>query len=207
MPVPILAATLAFVASLAGAAWLGRLGRGRLAFAAMVGAPLIAASVYAGSSAAHRSEAAVESTGASPHAGAGPQVMASDVDGWRRRAEELRSARRFPEARALYEKVAEAAPSDPDSWADLADASAAAAGGDLTAGRDAIDRALALDPNHLKALWLDASLELQQKNYAKAAELWQRLLTLLPADSSDARIVRANLEETRALASPQGARR
>jgi cytochrome c-type biogenesis protein CcmH len=133
--------------------------------------------------------------------------MASDVDGWRRRAEELRSARRFPEARALYEKVAEAAPSDPDGWADLADASAAAAGGDLSAGRDAIDRALKLDPNHLKALWLDASLELQQKNYTKAAELWQRLLTLLPADSSDARIVRANLEETRALASPQGARR
>ena len=37
------------------------------------------------------------------------------------------------------------------------------------------------------------------------ADTWERLLAQLPPDSNDARIVRANLEETRALASKQGA--
>jgi len=88
---------------------------------------------------------------------------------------------------------------DADAWADLGDASAAAAGDDLTAGRDAIDRALTLNPAHTKALWLKASLELQEHHYAAAAKLWQVLLGHLPAGSSDAKIVEANLEEARAL--------
>ena len=98
-------------------------------------------------------------------------------------------------------------PGDADAWADLGDGSAAAAGGDLRAGREAIGLALAIDPNHPKALWLEASLELQEQRYGEAAEHWQRLLSVLAADSDDARIVRANLEETRALAARTGAER
>jgi cytochrome c-type biogenesis protein CcmH/NrfG len=50
------------------------------------------------------------------------------------------------------------------------------------------------------AWWLRASLQLQQRNYAAAAKTWQTVLALVPPKSSDARIIRANLEEAKALA-------
>ena len=63
-----------------------------------------------------------------------------------------------------------------------------------------IDRALALDPRHTKALWLKASLAHEQHRYKDALATWQRLLTLVPPGSSDARIVEANLAEASRLA-------
>jgi tetratricopeptide (TPR) repeat protein len=214
----ILAAAAAFLASLGGAYWLGRVERTAVAFASLVAAPLIGALGFAavamlptGTSDA-RTPPTAAASGGSP--GAAPSVRPDAVDprivgapgggpaveSWRREAEELRHARRFAEARVLYAKLAAATPEDADAWADLADASAAAAGGDLRAGAEALGHALQLDPAHPKALWLKASLELQEKHYASAIGLWQRLLERLPPDSNDARIVSANLEETRALA-------
>jgi cytochrome c-type biogenesis protein CcmH/NrfG len=40
---------------------------------------------------------------------------------------------------------------------------------------------------------------LQGKRYAAAADLWRRLLKVLPADSGDAKIVQTNLEEAEKL--------
>lgn len=209
------AGALALALAVTAGAWLLRRGRERAGFALLVAAPVLAGVAYAG--VAHVSApaggAAMQSA-ASPHAGlapgaadanarsaAVPDVAASadPLDGARRRADELRIARRFDEARAAYAEITRRAPGDADAWADLADASAAAANGDLETGRDALAKALALDPNHLKALWLQASLELQRKRYAEAAALWERLLALVPPDGNDARIVRANLDEARAL--------
>jgi cytochrome c-type biogenesis protein CcmH len=124
----------------------------------------------------------------------------------RTQAEQLRLAKRFAESRDAYAKLVKLAPQDADAWADLADASAAAAGGDLKAGAAAIDKALLADPDHVKALWLKASLELQEKRYTTSMELWHHLLGQLPAGSDDARIVSANLAETRALAAREGAK-
>lgn len=211
MSAPIIAAALAFLAGLGLALWLARGGRERAAFAAIVGSPVLAAAAFAAVTSLPRPEArsagatsapAATSTPASPPVAAG---AATEADGLRRQADELRLAKRYPEARAAYERLVKAAPGDVDAWADLADAQAAAAGGDLKAGSAAMDRALSIDPNHLKALWLKASLELQEKHFSSASQLWERLLAQLPPDSNDARIVRANLEETRALASGKGA--
>ena len=92
---------------------------------------------------------------------------------------------------------------DADAWADLADSSAAAAGKDLTVGREAILRALAIDPLHRKALWLRASLELQEGRYADAAATWRELQPLVQAGTSDARVIAANIAEADALAGPR----
>jgi len=194
-------AATAFAACVALAVWLARSGRERAAFAALVGAPLIAALGFAGVTALTGQAAA---GGPAPAAAAGAPA---EADGLRRQAEELRLAKRYPEARDAYERLVRAVPGDVDAWADLADAQGAAAGGDLTGSRQAIDHALAIDPNHLKALWLKASLELQQQHYDSAAQLWERLLAQLPPESNDARIVRANVDEARALAAKQGAGR
>ena len=222
MSAPIVVAALIFVTTLGGAFWLGRAQRHVAAFTSLVAAPLVAALGFAAVAMlpAGQSDARTPVT---PAAGSGspgaalsarpdavdPSIVGAPgggpaVDAWRREAEELRHARRFAEARAVYAKLVAALPADADAWADLADASAAAAGGDLRAGAEAIDHALQVEPGHLKALWLKASLELQEKHYETATHLWQRLLERLPRDSNDARIVGANLEETRALASGQG---
>jgi tetratricopeptide (TPR) repeat protein len=116
--------------------------------------------------------------------------------------ERLRVQRRFAEAAAKFHEAALADPGNADSWADLADSTAAAAGNDLTAGRDAIERALAIDPRHRKALWLRASLELQEGRYAAAAATWRELLPLVNEGTGDARVIAANIAEADALARP-----
>lgn len=109
--------------------------------------------------------------------------------------EQLRVQRRFAEAAAAFHKAVEADPMDADAWADLADCAAAAAGNDLTAGRDAIIRAIQINPRHRKALWLRASLELQEQHYPAAAATWRELQALMPPGSTDARVIAANIAE------------
>ena len=114
--------------------------------------------------------------------------------------QKLRVQRRFAEAADAYHQAVSADPMDADSWADLADSAAAASGNDLTKGRDAIMRALEIDPQHRKALWLRASLELQERRYAAAADTWRELQALLAPGSADARVVAANIVEADGLA-------
>jgi tetratricopeptide (TPR) repeat protein len=141
-----------------------------------------------------------ESIPASPH---GTAHIAGDRRDEALRAahagQQLRVQRRFDEAADAFRQALEADPADADSWADLADCQAAAAGNDLNAGREAIMHALRIDPRHRKALWLRASLELQEQRYPAAAATWRDLLTLMPADSTDARVIQANIAEADAL--------
>jgi cytochrome c-type biogenesis protein CcmH len=126
------------------------------------------------------------------------------ADALRQRGAQARIARDFIAARDAFAEVVRLDPDDADAWADLADASAAAANGDLGTGSRALERALALDPTHPKALWLQASLELQRKDYAAAAALWERLLVLVPSGTNDARIVASHLDDARRLAQGGG---
>lgn len=119
---------------------------------------------------------------------------------WWARGIDQRRKRDFKGAAESFRRATLAAPGSADAWADYADALAAANNGDLTKGSAALAKALKLDPRHIKALWLRASLQLQQRDYAAAAKTWQIVLALVPPKSSDARIIRANLEEAKALA-------
>ncbi|MBS0393814.1 MAG: hypothetical protein JSR54_04265 [Proteobacteria bacterium] len=169
----------------------------------LAAAPLVAAGAWVGAGAlsGHASPAPGNAeTASAPASGGSAERLRSE-------AEDLRAAKRYDAARDAYQKLVQVTPGDADAWADLADAQGAAAGGDLAAGSAAIDHALAINPQHLKALWLKASLEYQQQRYDSAARLWEQLLAQLPPDSSDARIVRANLDESRALAAKTGAAR
>ncbi|MBS0373666.1 MAG: hypothetical protein JSR73_03760 [Proteobacteria bacterium] len=214
-------AVLVLVAALLAALWLGARGRDRVAFGLLVAAPLLAGAALAGVSvlphgataAAGGSAAATAptpTTAAEGTAGAGPAAPSAaggEGSALRQEADSLRAARRYPEAAAAYQRLLAVEPRNADAWADLADAQAAGAGGSLEPGAAAIEQALAVDASHPKALWLKASLMLERQRYAEATDLWQRLLAVLPPDSNDARIVRANLDEARALAAKQGAGR
>jgi cytochrome c-type biogenesis protein CcmH len=87
-----------------------------------------------------------------------------------------------------------------DSWADYADAQASLAGRLDGEPEKAIARALQLDPQHPKALWLKASLAHEQHRYKEALATWRLLLAVVPPGSSDARIVAANIAEATRLA-------
>ena len=214
------AAVIGLGAGIALALDLGRVGHERLGFLAYALSPAIAALSYclvSGFVAVPAATASVASEATSARPAAASAAPASsivpspeattEVSAWRAEATKLRAAKNFAEARELYTRIVGAAPNDADAWADLADATAAAAGGDLNAAGTAIDHALQVDASQPKALWLKASLELQNKRYANAVDLWQRLLAQLPGDSNDARIVSANLEEARGLAARAGAGR
>ena len=74
---------------------------------------------------------------------------------------------------------------DPDVWAEYAEAVGMQQGGTL-AGKpmELVDKALALDPRHAKALDLAGSAAWEAKDFAGAAAHWKRLLERLPAGSS-----------------------
>jgi len=117
-------------------------------------------------------------------------------------AEEHRRKREFQQACATYRVVIAAGGMTADSWADYADALASANPAGSLRGEPgrAIEQALALDPRHAKALWLKASLAHEEHRYQEALATWRRLLALMPAGSSDARIIQANIAEATRLA-------
>jgi cytochrome c-type biogenesis protein CcmH/NrfG len=115
-------------------------------------------------------------------------------------AELHRRKREFKAACADYAGLLKLGAMTADTWADYADAQASLAGQLAGEPAQAIDRALALDPRHTKALWLKASLAHEQHRYKEAVTTWQQLLTLVPPGSSDARIVAANMAEASRLA-------
>ena len=163
--------------------------------------PPVAAEATATTPVAETAQATQAAGSVAPMSGARPGQGISQE---RAAAEALRVAGKYVEARDAYRQIATRRPQDADAWADAADCAAAAAGGDLEAGAVDMDRALAAQPAHAKALWLKASLELQRKHYGAAAALWQRLTVVLPPGSEDRRMVEANLEEAKALAGMSG---
>jgi cytochrome c-type biogenesis protein CcmH len=118
-------------------------------------------------------------------------------------ADDLRRQRKFKEAAEAYRDAAAAGRMNADSWADYADALASAGSSLKGAPTDALARALALDPRHPKALWLKASLEHEEHRYREAVSTWRNLLAVVPANSSDARIIEANIAEATRLAAGQ----
>ncbi len=124
-----------------------------------------------------------------------------DVQAWLGLGEAHRRVHEYPQARAAYLKAISLKGMTAAAWADYADALASMSGGQLSGeSARAIDNALALDGSNQKALWLKATEALQDRKFADALGLWKRLRTLLPADSTDARIIDANILEASQLA-------
>ena len=90
------------------------------------------------------------------------------------------AAQAYERALALPSKVA----NDPALWCEYADALGMAQGGKLAGRpRELIARALAINPNHPKALEMAGSAEYAQGDYAAALRFWRPLLALLAPGS------------------------
>ena len=124
-----------------------------------------------------------------------------DADTWRALAETYRRERAYARAHEAFTKLQQLGAMTADTWADDADVLASVGGGSLRGdAARAIDRALALDPRHAKALWLKASLAHEERRFNDALIVWKKLRSVLPPDSSDVQIVDANIAEAAQLA-------
>jgi cytochrome c-type biogenesis protein CcmH/NrfG len=139
-----------------------------------------------------------------------PAPPAAEPDGADRaelaRAAQLREARNFTAAGAIYARLATKGVMSADAWADYADVAGSLHGGKLT-GTPAtyIAQALRLDARHPKALWLEASLAHEEARDADALATWRLLSQVLPADASDQKIIAANIAEATRLARSESA--
>jgi cytochrome c-type biogenesis protein CcmH len=124
-----------------------------------------------------------------------------DAQSWLALADLRRLQRDYGGARTAYAHVADLGAMSAQSWADYADALGSLAGGSLSGeAAAAIDKALTLDPNNVKALWLKASQAHEQHHFAEALSWWRKLRAALPAGSPDAAVIDANIAEDTALA-------
>jgi tetratricopeptide (TPR) repeat protein len=135
---------------------------------------------------------------------AAPELAAGTPAALLARAEVQRRQRRFPQAVDTYKKVIAEGGMSADAWADYADAIGAITSSLKGEPEAAIGRALAMNPRHAKALWLKASLEHETREYVAAAATWRELLAVVPPDSSDARIIEANIAQAVKLAGDKG---
>ena len=116
-----------------------------------------------------------------------------DLGGWMLLGRAYKTLQRFDEAREALSNAYRLAPEDPDVLVEYAEALTLAANARIIEGEPAalLDRALALQPDHQRGLWLKGIQAYQQDDFAQAAATWQRLRDLLPAEAE----VRASLDE------------
>jgi len=180
---------------------------GRAALVVAIGVPVLAIGVYLGTG---------NLRGLDPHIGAPSEAQVEamvarlaakmrenpdDVEGWKLLGRSYAVMGRYDDSVKAFAQAAQRAPRDPQLLADFADVLAMSRGGRLAGEPERlVDLAAQLDPKNLKALALLGTAAYERKDFARAAEVWSRMLPLVPEGSEDARTIGENVEEARKLA-------
>lgn len=113
------------------------------------------------------------------------QQNPNDGAGWLMLGRSYVTLKRFPEAAAAYGRASQLLPQSADLFADYADVLAMAQGRRLSGEPEKlIARALEIDPRHVKALALSGSAAFERGDYEVAVREWEKILAIVPADSS-----------------------
>ena len=124
----------------------------------------------------------------------------SDGDGWLMLARSYSSMERYADATAAYEHAAKVKTNDADLLAEYAFATAMSSNKQLTGKpQELITQALKVDPTNLKALELAGSAAFQAKEYQKAIDYWQKVVSKVPAGSEVAQSVNSRINEAKSL--------
>lgn len=134
------------------------------------------------------------------------QSNPDDLAGWAKLARAYKVQGRLAEAEQAYAKAGKLIDTDPNLLTQYADLLAVRAGNKLE-GRPLalVKKALALDPKHPMALMMAGSAAYRRADYAQAVVHWEKVLTVLDPDSSDATQVISEIADARAkggLATP-----
>ncbi len=123
------------------------------------------------------------------------QATPDDVEGLQMLARSYTALDRHQDAARTYARLAALLPGEAGVLADYADALGTAEGATLQGEPERlIARALAIDPQHVKALSLSGSAAFERGQFARARQQWQAVLALLPADSAFAQSTAASVE-------------
>ena len=188
-----------------------RLLGGSLAFVLVLA--LAGYAIY-GTPSAWRGVPAAKSEGEAGHASGAGQIEAmvgqleqrlkdkpDDAEGWSMLGRSYSALGRYADSVSAFRRVTTMRPQDAQAYADLADATAMAAGRTL-AGEPTvlIAKALELDPKNLKALALAGTIAFDAGDYAKAATLWEAAIASSEPGSELARNLQGGVAEARARA-------
>jgi cytochrome c-type biogenesis protein CcmH len=124
-----------------------------------------------------------------------------DGEGWAMLARSYVALGRHPEAVPAYERAVALLPRDAQLLADYADALAVTLKGRIEGKpMKLLQQALRLDPKNMKALALVGTAAFDRKDYAGAADLWQRAVDAAPPGEEFTASLQASIAEARALA-------
>ena len=122
-----------------------------------------------------------------------------DTEGWALLARSQMTLGRFAEASAAYEKLRALKPDDPSVLTDHADALGVLNGRTLEGEPTRLlERALKLDPKHIKALVLVGTMEFQRGNYAAAQARWEEAVRVGPAGDGLVELAREGVAQAQA---------
>jgi len=123
----------------------------------------------------------------------------ANPQGWLLLARSYVELERFADAAKAYDKLTQLVPNEAQLWADYADALAMTQGQSLRGEPTMLlDKALAADPNHPKALALAGSAAMERGDYPAAIKYWESLLQEMPdKNSEDAKAVAGGIEQAR----------
>ena len=124
------------------------------------------------------------------------QQQPDDLKGWVMLARSYTILKRYSDAEAAYKNVLRLGGENAELLTDYADAMVMANGGTFTDESGALlIRALQLDPDNVKGLWLAGHWKNQSGAYADAINYWQQAAAQLPADSKDAAVITQQISQ------------
>lgn len=102
------------------------------------------------------------------------------------------------QASQAYAKALALSPDNPSWLAEYAQIQAALKGGPFgEPERAMVNKALALDPANLKALWLAGAMAFEQHDYDAAIRSWEKMLQIGPIEDLDVTRLQASIAEAR----------
>ena len=129
------------------------------------------------------------------------EARPDEANGWLQAARAQAMVKHGPAAVADFRKAAALRPKDADVLADLADMLAATGNGSLDGEPiQLVDRALAIDPNHVKALALKGSYAMTQRDFRTALGAWNQALKVARPNDPIARFLRTQMDAMREVA-------
>ena len=128
------------------------------------------------------------------------QSNPNDAEGWLMLGRSYAALGRYAESTAAFEHAVALLPENADLLVDYADTLAMSSGQSLE-GKPVqlISRALAIDPNNQKGLWLAGTAAYDRGDFNGAIAQWEKLLTLLAPGSQEAQSMISSIAEARSM--------
>ena len=121
-------------------------------------------------------------------------------DGWALLARTYVELKRHKDALPAFEKASSVIDKDPDLLADYADAIAMTNNGVFDQKSIAlVDKALAVNPHHVKSLMLKATIAFNHKEYKVAIESWEKILKTPDLDPETSKQASGSIEEAKRM--------